>query len=131
MHVESGSASLARSTISNCIATESGGGLYSAGGRTSLSDGTLIRGCSAEGQGNSVFLLAGEVSYTLPAPAGRWLPNARCEVYRGACAYDPYYDEEKQTACLEHRGDCALAVAAVDQPPWYCQNATFVQPCNW
>ena len=44
VYVRSGSASLARSTISNCIATESGGGLYSAGGRTSLSDGTLISG---------------------------------------------------------------------------------------
>ena len=123
MYVETGSASLARSNISNCISTESGGGLYSAGGRTSLSNGTLISGCSApEGQGSSIFLLAGEVSYTLPTPAGRWLPNARCEVYREACAY---------AACLEHRGDCALAIAAVGQPPWYCPEPTVVQPCNW
>ena len=110
MYVASGSASLARSTISNCIATESGGGLYSAGGRTSLSDGALIRGCSAEVQGSSIFLLAGEVSYTLPAPAGFWLPNARCEVYREACSYGKdNYGNPEQTACLEHRDDCALA----------------------
>ena len=106
--------SLSRSSISNCVATSSGGGLYSASGRTTLSDGTLISGCLAQ-EGRSVFLLAGEVSYTLPAPAGRWLPNARCEVYRKACPYPSY---AKQKACLEHREDCALAVAAVDQPPW-------------
>ena len=86
VYMVSGTASLARSNISNCIATESGGGLYSAGGRTSLSDGTLISGCSAEGQGNSIFLLAGEVSYTLPAPAGRWPPGARCAAYATAGA---------------------------------------------
>ena len=111
MYVHSGSASLARSTISSCIATESGGGLYSAGGRTTLSDGTLISGCLAQ-EGRSVFLLAGEVSYTLPVPAGRWLPNARCEVYREACPYPSY--EAKQKACLEHREDCALAVTESD-----------------
>ena len=182
VYVASGSASLARSTISNCNATGSGGGLYSeggstslsdgtlisgcsalsggglysAGGRTTLSDGTLISGCSAEGQGNSIFLLAGEVSYALPAPAGRWLPNARCEVYRKACSY-PLWEEAKQTACLEHRDDCALTESNATEPspdkkeaacrrhdtdkeeaclervedPWYCQNATNVQPCNW
>ena len=69
VYVQSGSASLARSNISNCIATESGGGLFFAGGRTTLSDGTLVSGCSAP-KGSSVFLLAGEVSYALPAPAG-------------------------------------------------------------
>ena len=115
MYVGSGSASLVRSTISSCIAFESGGGLYSAGGRTSLSDGTLISGCSAEGQGNSIFLLAGEVSYALPAPAGRWLPNARCAVYRKACSY-PLWEEAKQTACLEHRDDCALTESNATEP---------------
>ena len=155
VYVGSGSAaSLARSTISSCIATKHGGGLYSAGGRTTLSDGTLISGCLAQ-EGRSVFLLAGEVSYTLPAPAGRWLPNARCEVYRGACSYP--YEPAKQTACLEHRDDCALTESNATEPspdkkeaacrrhdtdkeeaclervedPWYCQNATNVQPCNW
>ena len=73
--MQSGSASLARSNISNCIATESGGGLFFAGGRTTLSDGTLVSGCSAP-KGSSVFLLAGEVSYALPGPAGRWLRGA-------------------------------------------------------
>ena len=123
MYVESGSASLARSTISNCMATESGGGLYSQGGRTTLSDGTLISGCFAKEEGSSIFLLAGEVAYALPAPAGRWLPNARCEVYREACSYPSCSDNVdwckqsqacnergvcRQTACLKHRGDCTL-----------------------
>ena len=101
-----GSTSLSDGTLISGCSALSGGGLYSAGGSTSLSDGALIRGCSAEGQGNSVFLLAGEVSYTLPAPAGRWLPNARCEVYRKACSYSS--SQAAKQACLEHRSDCAL-----------------------
>ena len=48
MYVEGGEVSLNNSKISGCNATESGGGLYSAGGRTSLSDGTLISGCFAD-----------------------------------------------------------------------------------
>ena len=155
VYVSSGSASLARSTVSNCSASESGGGLYSAGGSAALSEGTLISGCSAEGEGNSIFLFAGEVSYALPAPAGRWLPNARCEVYRGACSYR-YPQTAKQAACLEHRDNCKLANAATPSEEekraacrrhsdptkkesclervaemWYCQAATNVQPCNW
>ena len=59
--VASGSASLLRTTISNCTASESGGGLYSGGGRTTLSNSTLISGCSAP-EGSSLFLNAGEVS---------------------------------------------------------------------
>ena len=77
MYVHSGSANLTRSNISNCSATDSGGGLYSAGGRTAMSDGTLISGCFAKEEGSSIFLLAGEVAYALPAPAGRWLPKKR------------------------------------------------------
>ena len=154
MYVFLGTARLARSSISNCIATESGGGLYSAGGSTSLSDGTLISSCLAR-EGRSVFLLAGEVSYAFPAPAGRWLPNGRCEVYREACAYQQ--DSNEQKDCLAHRDDCALTESDAMEPSsgekeaacrrhsapdkeaclervaelWYCQPATNVQPCNW
>ena len=115
MYVENGEVSLSTTKILECNATESGGGLFSAGGRTSLRNGTLISGCSAEEEGRSIFLLGGEVTYTLPAPLGRWLPNALCEVYRGACPYpscgkDNSYEFGvcKQAACLKHRGDCAL-----------------------
>lgn len=128
MYVQSGTARLARSNIFNCIANVSGGGLFSEDGQTILSDGTLISGCTApDGEGRSLFLLAGEVAYALPASPGRWLPNARCEVYRGACAHPP--GSPQQAACLKHRDDCATS----HEPPyeWYCQNATFVQPCNW
>ena len=56
--------SLSRSSISNCVATSSGGGLYSASGRTTLSNGTLVHGCAApEGR---ALNLKGEVSYALP-----------------------------------------------------------------
>ena len=108
-------------------------------------------------EGRSVFLLAGEVSYALPAPPGRWLPNARCEVYREACSY-PVQDAANQEACLKHRGDCALTESDAIEPSsgqkqeacrrhgepekqaaclvtvadsWFCQNRTLVQPCNW
>jgi len=119
--------SLSRSSISNCVATSSGGGLYSASGRTTLSNGTLVHGCAApEGR---ALNLKGEVSYALPAPTGRWLPNGRCEIFRAACAYHPKYQAAQQSACLAHRDDCSLTY----EPPesWYCQEPTFVQPCNW
>ena len=146
--------SLINSEISNCIATEYGGGLYSAGGRTRLSKGTLISKCSApEGQGSSIFLLGGGVSYTLAAPAGHWLPNALCEVYREACPTEfgkPIDDcpnhrdncaltdetdpspDEKEEACGRHSSPERQAACSmtVDEP-WLCQIATFVQPCNW
>ena len=103
--------------------------MYSAGGRTSLSDGTLISGCLAQ-EGRSVFLLAGEVSYTLPAPAGRWLPNARCEVYRKACPTDSGGNPTND--CPNHRETCAINLVVQNNvDPWYCQAPTFVQPCNW
>jgi len=118
-----------------------------------MSNGTLISKCSApDDQGSSIFLLAGEVTYTLPAPLGRWLPTARCEVYRKGCSYDK--DSDQQKACLEHRGDCALTPSYYPSPDekeaacdrhtdndkraacnvtesWYCQAPTNVQPCNW
>ena len=128
MYVGSGSASLARSNISNCTAAESGGGLYSHGGRTSLSDGTLISGCSAEGPGSSVFLLAGEVSYTLPAPAGRWLPNARCEVYRKACAYPPCSCSTRQ-ACLENADAGWRRHACLQEPAYGTQGECNLTHC--
>ena len=110
-------------------------------------------------QGSSIFLLAGEVSYALPAPAGRWLPNARCEVYREACPTDSVGNPTND--CPNHRDDCALTdhkrldtiepsrdqkLAACGRHSsqekqkacrrtvddlWYCQNPTNVQPCNW
>ena len=129
VYVDSGTANIARSFVCDCSASEYGGGIFSASGRTTLSDGTLVSGCRAS-EGCSLFLLAGEVSYALPAPAGRWLPNALCQVYRDACAYHPIREQEKQTACLTHREDCALTL---DPAPseWFCQAPTFVQPCNW
>ena len=78
----------------------------------------------------SVFLLAGEVSYTLPAPAGRWLPNARCEVYRKACPTDSGGNPTND--CPNHRETCAINLVVQNNvDPWYCQAPTFVQPCNW
>ena len=66
MYVQSGTARLARSNIFDCIANVSGGGLFSADGQTILSDGTLISGCTApDGEGRSLFLLAGDVAYAL------------------------------------------------------------------
>ena len=130
MFVESVTTSVLRTTITDCHASIYGGGLYSTGGRTTLSNGTLISGCSApEGRGSSLFLIASEVSYTLPAPAGRWLPNARCEVYRKACPTDSGGNPTND--CPNHRETCAINLVVQNNvDPWYCQAATFVQPCN-
>ena len=73
---------------------------------------------------------------TLPAPAGRWLPNARCEVYREACSY-PVQDAANQEACLKHRGDCALlmydnyeVLDRLSEPSSDHKEAAFGQLCS-
>ena len=75
-----------------------GGLMYSAGGRTSLSNGSILRNGTAPA-GRTVFLAAGEVVYMLPAPAGRWLPNAVCQVYRAGCSYPTSSQQAEQDAC--------------------------------
>ena len=135
VYVEAGTARIASSIIFNCSASRSGGGLYSAGGRTTLTDRTLIHGCAAYGVYNSgsIHLVAGEVEYVLPAPAGRWLQAARCEIYRQACPRNQ--SEAQKEQCLANRNKCALALIDEDligKPPLYCQepNPRF-RPCNW
>lgn len=100
------------------------------GGSVTLADRSLLRAGSAPPtKGATMQIIAGSLSYILPAPAGHWLPNSFCQVYRGGCAYD---SPSQQQACLAHQSDCALsAIAPIGQPPWYCQEATMVQPCNW
>ena len=160
VYFESGIMQIDDCNIFECVASKKGGALYSASGTVTLSHRTLLKGGSAA-QGSAVYVLSGEVDYRLPAPAGHWLPNARCEVYRKTCRYAE--DDNKQKACLSHRDDCALTTARTDgakdvepseseklsacgryrqrplidtclqsiRDPWYCQEASFVQPCNW
>jgi len=131
MYVRSGSAKIFDSSISGCNATEQGGGIFSAGGRTTLSNRSYISNCSAP-KGKSIYVLAGEVVYVLPAPAGHWLPNAHCEVARKPC---DYRDKSTYDNCssLVQRDSCSLIPPnRIDPPtPELCQDPIFVQPCNW
>ena len=117
------------SNLSYCSATHEGGALFSTGGRIVLRNRSLLRGGVAP-VGRSIMFLGGDITYALPAPLGRWLPNALCKVYRKACEYPPY-DRPKQEACLLSRDSCSLSLQSAGQPPNYCMAPSFVQPCNW
>ena len=126
VYMLSGTASLTMSNITNCNASESGGGLYSAGGRTTLSNGSLISGCSAP-EGRSLFLQRGDVAYTLPAPAGRWLPNARCEIYRDAEGQPTFVQPCNWNN--EYGGDPSLLGQSLYQLPLIPVEQDFPYPC--
>ena len=111
---------------------QEGGGLYLVSGRVTLSNGSALRGNrAASAASNALFFGSGEATYLLPAPAGHWLSQAQCRVYRKACpvvqangiyVLDP--------ACQAARDRCALL------PPTTplreeCTERAFVQPCNW
>jgi hypothetical protein len=128
IYVYGGTVVLNATMVSNSSA-ESGGLFYSIGGSVVFSDRTMLSNGTAE-HGSSMRVDAGLISYILPAPAGRWLPNTNCEVPREACRY--YHETVEQIGCEKHRKDCALAPdAMLDTAPWFCQPLTFVQPCDW
>ena len=69
-------------------ATQRGGAFHVIGGTLVLSSGSLLRrnAVSDGGQGSSIFFVAGEVAYALPAPGGRWVSSGfLCKLYRHPC----------------------------------------------
>jgi hypothetical protein len=87
---------------------------------------TLIIRSRAGVAGTSMYISAGDITYLLPAPAGYWLPNALCQVFRAGCAYSR--NSTEQRSCEAGRANCSItASAAVGAGPHYCQMRTFVQ----
>ena len=62
-----------------------GGGLYGQGGTLKLGDGTAFFNNSAAGLGDNLPLPGSTIFYVFPVPAGHWLPNGECRVYRDPC----------------------------------------------
>jgi hypothetical protein len=78
VHVDGG---IAR--FDNCIfelneAEGDGGALYVRSGSVVLGARTQLRANSAAGRGRSIFVVAGTVTYKLPAPLGRWVDFGSC-----------------------------------------------------
>jgi hypothetical protein len=64
------------------VATTRGGGLHVTGGVVALSNLTVFEDNSAP-EGHTMQLLGGATSYSLPAPAGRWVNTAVIDPERG------------------------------------------------
>ena len=73
MHIAGGTASFDGCEFSANSAGEHGGGLHSSGGTIKLGQQTLITGNTAT-SGKSIHVIGSAiVTYTLPAPLGRWI----------------------------------------------------------
>jgi hypothetical protein len=110
-----------------------GGAIFLGAGDVRMGNRTLLRDISIEGvetRGRIIFIQGGALMYSLPVPPGRWLPNARCEVYRAACEENSKLDE-----CLAQRDDCEVLADVGDKPPvgptGDCRPSVQVQPCPW
>lgn len=75
--------------------------------------------------GSVYYFQGGTAYYLLPAPAGYWLPNGRCEVFREACDEDDATCEASEDACKvlpDSGGDCDTpAVNTAVSPSVTCQ----------
>lgn len=90
------------------------------GGSATLANSTTLRG-------TGVVLRAhgGTVYYQLPAPAGHWLPNADCRVYRKPCG-------EYNDACQARFDACSLIADPCEtQTASGCTDMIAIQPCEW
>ncbi|KAL3923801.1 MAG: hypothetical protein SGPRY_004112, partial [Prymnesium sp.] len=112
-------------------ATLSGGVLYVSHGDVLMSNGTFLDTCSTKGPflrvtGPTMYVLGANLRYELPAPAGRWLPNSKCEISRAPCDDDP--DPVVYNRCLNNRQTCKLIA---NPPDGECTPDLEVQPCPW
>ena len=127
---------LANCTLSACTASERGGLLYAAGDVT-MSNRTVLEGGVAGQEGSSVYVDNADVKYQLPGPAGHWLPNARCVVFREtygtACADGDSQCEKDRDECAVLPDDCEgdVCTPPVTGNGETCTAATFVQYCDW
>ena len=150
-YLSSGQLRVKLTIVSGCRAEE-GGALYVVTGTVALSNATLFRDNAALMKGSSSFIASGTVTYELPAPAGHWLPNAVCEVYREDCPLftgsldSTIYRDTPHPWCMslldvcrgreDVNGTPPLVDGALGTPPfagsWQCtQSLTRTQPCDW
>ena len=106
-----------------------GGGIHMPAGRLLLANQTLLANNTATGRGDNFLATGGEALYQLPAPPGRWIAGVRCIVFRNACPGD---NSAAARACQDSREACSERPdPGPDVTADGCQDATFLQPCNW
>ncbi len=130
-----GDLTLSSTSVAACMAHE-GGCFFIGDGQLTLSNGTAVDECIAH-TGRTLFLQEGTALYTLPAPAARWTPGVKCEVYRQACRRTlsgGYADPE----CPGRQDECRglLDLPGNDPTPTAsdggrCERRYALQPCNW
>jgi hypothetical protein len=170
-----GDVSIASTTVSHCSARSAaqlgaeGAGLWVGLGSVLLQEMTTFSSNSAvrivrsqgmvtssQGLGANIFPAGGAVHYAFPIPAGSWLPNARCLVYREPCGIG---EQASNVACrasllacmatadptststasinaslCQPSADCPAGTSIFGPCPGGmcpCQPRSLVQPCNW
>ena len=109
-----------------------GGCAYIGSGQLITSQGTSFDDCVAD-SGSTVAIQGGTAVYVLPAPPGRWVAAARCEVYRQACDTTTLSNNRGGSACPSVRDYCSgqteQDATTVDGVP--CEPLLSYQPCAW
>ena len=149
------STTISSSVIKNCRAEREGAGILNNGemaltasqvfGNTAFGEGAEGGGVMNKGLmtlttsrvfGNIAAIGAnlqagsGNVYYRLPTPAGYWVPNGRCLVYRKVC-------QDRDEVCARNRDECSKTLDTPENTPaelpssYICQPVTRNQPCDW
>ena len=125
---------LSATTVTGCHAaspdqTSNGGCAYIGDGELIMSQGTSFDNCAAD-TGSTISIRGGTAVYMLPAPPGRWVAAARCEVYRKACC--DTCNNLGGSSCPSVRDDCSeLTAANANVSGISCEQLLFYQPCDW
>jgi len=135
IYVYFGNLEIIGTTIANNRARISGGGIYLWDGTTSMSSNSFIIDNYAP-YGRSYVLQAAKLQYSIPLPAGYWLPISKCLILRESC---PLVEggSRARTECIETFDECRSTPDAVDGTPpqvngWSCTNRIqTLQTCDW
>ena len=97
-----------------------------------MSQGTPFDNCVAD-SGSTLAIRGGTAVYMLPAPPGRWVAAATCEVYREACDTTNPSNNRGGFDCPSARAACSALTTsdATTVDGVLCEPLLFSQPCDW
>ena len=132
-----------------------GGGLSVSSGSVQLANRSKVynnhllpaMGANHYGLGANIYYAGGNLFYTFPLPAGHWLPNAECQVYRKPCMSGGVGNVCRAAfdACgrtpdpIDNGADSAAVSGSLCQGQFKhlcpesvtCEPRSFIQPCDW
>jgi predicted outer membrane repeat protein len=118
VHVEGGQASFDACSFTSNTAGGQGGALHVSGGVVSLGRGSLLQGNSAINGGSSIRVRGGIVTYTLPAPLGRWIySSSSYQIITGAV--DSEYPFPCTSLRVCHAHICLAEAADIAMSPTF------------